>query len=175
MEARLPLDKVEKIRAQLLDNKCKKSVTLKELQSLLGLLNFACSVIIPGGQASSPSIFSYISAISFYHKSARLPDPTASFFIRKILKGVANSIPSSPDARLPITIDILTRLVAAIPVVMGEGFDVASYTSHSFRIGAATNAATNGVPEPVIRELGRWKSDAFKRYIRINPAGTGRH
>ncbi|XP_074645879.1 uncharacterized protein LOC141902138 [Tubulanus polymorphus] len=220
---------------------------------------------------SSPSIFSYISAISFYHKSARLPE--------KLLKGVANSIPSSPDARLPITIDILTRLVAAIPVVMGEGFDgillksrfvlcfhaflrvgeisvkssghatkvlhkhqvtlfhgpnstpmlrvcstdykhsdlipkplllpkhsnpsvclvtiishylhvskhtsgpffqfrdgaAVSYTSHRFRIGAATNAATNGVPEPVIRELGRCNSDAFKRYIRISPAGTGQH
>ncbi|XP_074650158.1 uncharacterized protein LOC141905243 [Tubulanus polymorphus] len=51
------------------------------------------------------------------------------------------------------------------------GLPVVSYTSHSFRIGAATN----GVPEPVIRELGRWKSDAFKRYIRISPAGTGQH
>ncbi|XP_074654505.1 uncharacterized protein LOC141908371 [Tubulanus polymorphus] len=55
------------------------------------------------------------------------------------------------------------------------GLPEASYTSHSFRIGAATNAATNGVPEPVIRELGRWKSDAFKRYIRISPTGTGQH
>ena len=48
MEARLPQDKISKIAELLSLFKHKKSVTLRELQSLLGLLNFACSVIIPG-------------------------------------------------------------------------------------------------------------------------------
>lgn len=48
MVARLPLDKIEKISALLLKYKCKRKISLKNLQSLLGLLNFACSVIIPG-------------------------------------------------------------------------------------------------------------------------------
>ena len=48
MIARLPIDKLEKVKDLLLRYKCRKKVTLKELQSLLGLLNFACSVIIPG-------------------------------------------------------------------------------------------------------------------------------
>ena len=48
MIARLPADKLEKIRNDLVRFKCKRSVTLVELQSLLGLLNFACSVIVPG-------------------------------------------------------------------------------------------------------------------------------
>ena len=39
--------------------------------------------------------------------------------------------------------------------------------SHSFRIGAATWAAAQGYSEQQIQAMGRWKSMAFKRYIRI--------
>ena len=42
MEARLPPDKVERIRTSLALFKRRKSCTLKELQSLIGTLNFAC-------------------------------------------------------------------------------------------------------------------------------------
>ena len=41
------------------------------------------------------------------------------------------------------------------------------YKGHSFRIGAATYAAEQGVSNDKIRHLGRWKSDAFKKYIRV--------
>ena len=40
------------------------------------------------------------------------------------------------------------------------------YASHSFRIGAATSAAVTGVPEWLIRRMGRWDSDAIYTYIR---------
>ena len=43
------------------------------------------------------------------------------------------------------------------------------YTSHSFRIGAATSAAMAGIPEHEIQRMGRWRSGVFRRYIRINP------
>lgn len=47
MECRLPHDKIVKIQEKL-EGFCKrKKVQLKELQSLIGLLNFACSVIVP--------------------------------------------------------------------------------------------------------------------------------
>lgn len=46
--ARLPQDKLKKCHELLSDFLHRKKVTLKELQSLIGLLNFACSVIIPG-------------------------------------------------------------------------------------------------------------------------------
>ena len=48
MEKRLPSDKLEKIRKLLKSFQHKKKATLVELQSLIGLLNFACSVVIPG-------------------------------------------------------------------------------------------------------------------------------
>ncbi|XP_070204767.1 uncharacterized protein [Littorina saxatilis] len=44
--------------------------------------------------------------------------------------------------------------------------DPSHYHSHSFRIGAATAAAERGLSDAQIRQLGRWKSDAFKTYIR---------
>ena len=45
MEARLPLDKLTKCRALLRSFMGKEKVTLRELQSLVGVLSFACSVI----------------------------------------------------------------------------------------------------------------------------------
>ena len=48
MEARLPRDKVERILEALASFEKKRSCTLKELQSLIGTLNFACKVVPPG-------------------------------------------------------------------------------------------------------------------------------
>ena len=48
MEARLPDDKLLKARALLLEFTRKQKVTHKELQSLIGVLNFARSVVVPG-------------------------------------------------------------------------------------------------------------------------------
>ncbi|KAK3089099.1 hypothetical protein FSP39_000774 [Pinctada imbricata] len=47
-ELRLPQDKITKITDSLKRVQNKRKVTLQELQSLIGLLNFACSVVIPG-------------------------------------------------------------------------------------------------------------------------------
>ncbi|XP_032231616.1 uncharacterized protein LOC116614582 [Nematostella vectensis] len=41
-----------------------------------------------------------------------------------------------------------------------------NYSSHSFRIGAATVAACNGLPDHLIQTLGRWTSGAYRSYIR---------
>lgn len=48
----------------------------------------------------------------------------------------------------------------------GQGFDVLQYCGHSFRIGAATTAAQNGIEDSVIKTLGRWESTAYQLYIR---------
>ena len=48
MEARLPADKIERLRAAFDLFQDKRACTLKELQSIIGTLNFACKVIPPG-------------------------------------------------------------------------------------------------------------------------------
>ena len=47
-EARLPQDKLQKCRAMLQNFQARRSVGLKELQSLIGLLNFTCLMVVPG-------------------------------------------------------------------------------------------------------------------------------
>ena len=47
-EARLPLDKVQDCIAKIRDLKGRRKVTLQELQSVIGSLNFACKVVVPG-------------------------------------------------------------------------------------------------------------------------------
>ena len=50
MEARLPSDKLDKLRVQLATFSHRRKVTLTELQSLVGVLNFCCKVI-PSGRS----------------------------------------------------------------------------------------------------------------------------
>ena len=47
--------------------------------------------------------------------------------------------------------------------------DTRSFNTHSFRIGAATTAAMAHIPDSQIMMLGRWKSDAYQRYIKTPP------
>ncbi|XP_075048207.1 uncharacterized protein LOC142108453 [Mixophyes fleayi] len=46
--------------------------------------------------------------------------------------------------------------------------DSAMYGTHSFRIGAATSAAMAGSSTEAIKAIGRWKSTAYKSYVRID-------
>lgn len=47
-EGRLPINKLEKCLCIVSDFLSRKKVILKEVQSLTGFLNFACSVVVPG-------------------------------------------------------------------------------------------------------------------------------
>ena len=46
------------------------------------------------------------------------------------------------------------------------GLNSKDYAGHSFRIGAATTAAEQGVEDSVIKMLGRWESSAYQIYVR---------
>ena len=50
-------------------------------------------------------------------------------------------------------------------LLTSAGHKAEVYSSHSFRIGAATTAASVGTPAWLIQTLGRWSSDCFKTYI----------
>ena len=44
----MPLDKIDKCLSLIANFLTRKKVILKEIQSLTGMLNFACSVVVPG-------------------------------------------------------------------------------------------------------------------------------
>ena len=46
------------------------------------------------------------------------------------------------------------------------GLDKSEFSSHSFRIGAATEAARCGMNEAAVRKIGRWESRRFRSYVR---------
>ena len=63
-----------------------------------------------------------------------------------------------------LTKSTLNRLVKTLSQTVG--IPVNRYSTHSFRIGAATTGAAAGIPDWKIRMLGRWLSDAYHLYIR---------
>ena len=59
------------------------------------------------------------------------------------------------------------RLVAAMRAALDSaGMESHKYAGHSFRIGAATTAARCGLPDSLIKTLGRWESAAYTLYVR---------
>ena len=49
------------------------------------------------------------------------------------------------------------------------GYPADKYAGHSFRIGAATTAGKCGVPDSLIKMMGRWESTAYMCYMRTAP------
>ena len=65
-----------------------------------------------------------------------------------------------------LTRNHLTRLLRTLLRPCGiPSQQVQGYSSHSLRIGVATEAASVGLPTWLIQAAGRWKSTAYKRYI----------
>jgi hypothetical protein len=50
-------------------------------------------------------------------------------------------------------------------LLLACGLDSTGYSGHSFRRGGATAASRVGIPGEEIKQLGRWSSNAFERYI----------
>ncbi|CAM4922985.1 unnamed protein product [Rotaria socialis] len=53
-------------------------------------------------------------------------------------------------------------------VISSFGINSSFYSGHSLRIGAASTAAKAGLPIYLIKILGRWSSEAYRRYISVS-------
>ena len=67
MQATLPSDKIEKCRALITQLLHRNKVRLRELQSVIGTLNFACAVIRPGRHFSTVIINLTVGASRTFH------------------------------------------------------------------------------------------------------------
>lgn len=66
--------------------------------------------------------------------------------------------------------DKAAHFVPAIrALLLAASFDANEYSGHSFRAGGATDRWTAGCPPEIIKSHGRWKSDCFYIYIRVDP------
>ena len=90
--------------------------------------------------------------------------PVAAVLAYIVLRGPApGPFFQFADGR-PLTCD---RFVAAVRAALrNASVDDSKYSGHSFRTGAATMAAQQGIPDSLIKTLGRWESSAYTIYIR---------
>ena len=91
--------------------------------------------------------------------------PVAAMLTYLSVRGFDRGPLFKTEQGLPLT---RAKLVALLKTALtAAGIDPTRYSGHSFRIGAATTAAANGVSDATIQTLGRWASDAYLRYIRL--------
>ena len=61
------------------------------------------------------------------------------------------------------------KLVAKLrEALKAAGVEAKNFSGHSFRIGAATTAAANGMEDSLIQILGRWQSSAYLQYVKVH-------
>ena len=74
-----------------------------------------------------------------------------------------------PAVAGPLFVDADGSFVAGVRCALAKAnLDLSKYSSHSFRIGAMTSAVTVGIPDHLIKTLGRWESSAYLTYIRTS-------
>lgn len=102
--------------------------------------------------------------IKLQSKTSPFCPVTALLDYLKIRGNMPGPLFLSPFSNFPVSRNVFVNQLNSCLNFCGLSSKL--YKSHSFRIGAATSAAKEGLSEVQIMKLGRWHSDAFLRYIR---------
>ncbi len=93
--------------------------------------------------------------------------PVAAVLGYMVNRGTSPGPVSSRSNGHPLT---RARLVGESRSALRQaGIDAARYAGHNFRSGAATTASLVGLPDSMIKTLGRWESAAYTLYIQTPP------
>ena len=85
--------------------------------------------------------------------------PVAAVLAYIVLRGSAPGLFFRFAVGRPLTRD---RFVAAVRTALRHAsIDDSKYSGHTFCFGAATTAAQQGIPDSLIKTLGRWASSAY--------------
>ena len=71
---------------------------------------------------------SYISAISYESKIGNMEDTTQQFIVKKMLTGL-NRLDARRDIRMPITREILLKIVTVLTTICSSDFESVVFTS----------------------------------------------
>jgi hypothetical protein len=89
------------------------------------------------------------------------------------LATMSNACDKSPSAPFfqtgsgaPLSYDALQKFIKHLAAA--AGFNSSSFSTHSLRIGGATSLIECGFSREVVKQLGRWSSDAYMLYVRIS-------
>ena len=71
-----------------------------------------------------------------------------------------------PGMAVVLNREMYTKAIKTVAAHMG--MDPAKYSTHSGRYAGAAMLAAAGLPDHIIQQMGRWKSDVFMKYIRFS-------
>ena len=121
-------------------------------------------------QSSKTDPFRYGVQIPFFKTSSLCPVTCMiSYLTCTRRESLSSSSPLFVDTfQRPFSRDLFISYLRDI--LQQLGYKDWNYGGHSFRIGAATTAASVGIEDHLIKTLGRWNSSCYIRYIRVPKA-----
>ena len=126
------------------------------------LIRFCCHL---ADTLHHSSIKVYLSAIRSLHIEEGIPSPLVGYLrLQRVLLGIKRHEGSNRRQHQPITIELM-HIISQSLNFSDYNHTMICYTSHTFRSGAATSAASCGLPDHLIKTLGRLSSDAYQIYI----------
>lgn len=87
------------------------------------------SYLLVSKKYSLSTVTSHVSALAYINKLFDYEDFSSSFLVRQFLKGAQKITPTKPDTRLPITIELLKKIIMALPVTIKTFYDRIMFSS----------------------------------------------
>ena len=78
---------------------------------------------------SSSTVVTNISGLSHFHKLHNFPDNTQVFVVGKMMEGLKRKRPSQPDVRVPISLNLLKRLISSLRSICTSTYETALCSS----------------------------------------------